>query len=655
MNKILSTEAKTNEIDEILSDVDLMELLKYRNVMLMFKYLYLRIKNLLKAETSEAQLAVLQKPADMNGKLTGGYIESSLDQNTPVYHPAARSANRVPSSYPADMTAYRNQFPDNRDTISYELDGGTNDTANPTEYSTGNDKIALKAPIKKGYTFEGWFLDSEYKTAITEIPAGATQNYVLYAKWKIDNNYDDFANQNKDVISDGEYVLKSAVNSNYVIDVRWASQSNGANVQVYENNGTNAQTWQISHDTNHYVIIKNKNSNKALSVKDNTAKNYVNIEQRDYKGEKSQKWIAVKQSNGEVTFVSALNINYCIDLNSASAVNESNVQLYSKNGTAAQNWKVSEYSAELAKQNQSVISDGEYVLKSAVNSKYVIDVRWASQSNGANIQVYENNGTNAQIWQISHDANHYVIIKNKNSNKALSVKDNTAKNYVNIEQRDYKGEKSQKWIAVKQSNGEVTFVSALNINYCIDLNSASAVNESNVQLYSKNGTAAQRWKVKNTDPVFKMAEKNKDAVMNGEYTIKSAVNPKYVMDVRWASSDDGANVQLYESNGTFAQSWTISHDADDFVLLKNKNSGKFLSVKNGFLRNGTNIEQRGYKENDKSQKWIAVKQLNGSVIFVSALNTNYCVDLDCAVAENERNIQLYTNNGTNAQQWRCLR
>lgn len=48
LNKILSTEAKTNEIDEILSDVDLMELLKYRNVMLMFKYLYLRIKNLLK-------------------------------------------------------------------------------------------------------------------------------------------------------------------------------------------------------------------------------------------------------------------------------------------------------------------------------------------------------------------------------------------------------------------------------------------------------------------------------------------------------------------------------------------------------------------------------------------------------------------------------
>lgn len=541
--------------------------------------------------------------------------------------------------------------------ISYELDGGTNNAANPTEYSTGNDKIVLKAPEKKGYTFEGWFLDNNYKTVITEILAESAQDYVLYAKWKENDNYDELASQNKDTVSDGEYLLKSAVNEKYVMDVQWASQDNKANIWAYENNRTTAQLWEISHDNKNYVILKNMNSGKVLSVNGSSAKNSANIEQRDYKDEKSQKWIAVKQTNGRIVFLSALDTDYCIDLQSAIAANESNIQLYSNNDTLAQQWKVVKYDPiqELADQNRGAISDGEYRIKSAVNSNYIIDVRWASKDSGANIWVYENNGTAAQIWEISHDNNNFVILTNKDSGKVLSVKDDSAKNSTNIEQRDYKDEKSQKWIAVKQTNGEITFISALNENYCIDLESASAANGSNIQLYIKNGTAAQSWQVKTADPVLQKAEENKNAVIDGEYVIKSAVNPKYAVDVRWASGDDGANIQLYEANSTFAQSWIVSHDVDNFVILKNKSSGKALSVKDAFLKNETNIEQRSYKESDRAQKWIAVKKLNGNVVFLSALNTNYCVDLEGGIAENERNIQAYSANGSGAQEWKLVR
>ena len=258
-------------------------------------------------------------------------------------------------------------------------------------------------------------------------------------------------------------------------------------------------------------------------------------------------------------------------------------------------------------------------------------------------------------YKISHDNKNYVILKNKNSGKVLSINGGSAKNSTNIEQRDYKDEKSQKWIAVKQTNGEITFISALNENYCIDLESASTANGSNVQLYTKNSTAAQSWKVKTADPILQKAEENKNAVIDGEYVIKSAVNLKYAVDVRWASCDDGANIQLYEANSTFAQSWIVSHDVDNFVILKNKSFGKVLSVKDAFLKNETNIEQRSYKEGDRAQKWIAVKKLNGNVVFLSALNTNYCVDLEWGIAENERNIQVYSVNESGAQEWKLVR
>ena len=67
--------------------------------------------------------------------------------------------------------------------ITYELDGGTNDSENPTSYMEGNEAIELKDPTKEGYRFDGWYLDKDYTTKITEIPANATEDYTLYAKW----------------------------------------------------------------------------------------------------------------------------------------------------------------------------------------------------------------------------------------------------------------------------------------------------------------------------------------------------------------------------------------------------------------------------------------------------------------------------------------
>ena len=89
-------------------------------------------------------------------------------------------------------------------------------------------------------------------------------------------------------------------------------------------------------------------------------------------------------------------------------------------------------------------------------------------------------------YKISHDNKNYVILKNKNSGKVLSINGGSAKNSANIEQQDYKDERSQKWIAVKQTNGRIVFLSTLDADYCIDLQAAIAANESNIQLYNKN-------------------------------------------------------------------------------------------------------------------------------------------------------------------------
>lgn len=68
--------------------------------------------------------------------------------------------------------------------ITYNLDGGTHN--NPLSY-TMNDSIVLFDAEKTGYSFVGWYSDSNYNTKVETISAGTTGDITLYAKFEIVN------------------------------------------------------------------------------------------------------------------------------------------------------------------------------------------------------------------------------------------------------------------------------------------------------------------------------------------------------------------------------------------------------------------------------------------------------------------------------------
>ena len=65
--------------------------------------------------------------------------------------------------------------------ISYELNGGTNATANPATYTYGVGVAELLSPTRDGYTFAGWTLDGNIVTDISETQVG---NITLSAQWE---------------------------------------------------------------------------------------------------------------------------------------------------------------------------------------------------------------------------------------------------------------------------------------------------------------------------------------------------------------------------------------------------------------------------------------------------------------------------------------
>lgn len=71
-------------------------------------------------------------------------------------------------------------------TITYDLDGGTNNSANPTEYTIESDEITLKPATKTGFAFLGWYNEKDEK--VETIAKGSTGAITLKAKWKANSD-----------------------------------------------------------------------------------------------------------------------------------------------------------------------------------------------------------------------------------------------------------------------------------------------------------------------------------------------------------------------------------------------------------------------------------------------------------------------------------
>lgn len=466
---------------------------------------------------------------------------------------------------------------------------------------------------------------------------------------------DTLAKDNRNVLADGTYNIQSLVNPNYVLDIYGGYTTNGANVQLYRSNDTEAQLFKVTHDSQGYVTFTNVKSGKVLDVYGGTKKNNQNIWQFSSNGSRAQKWIVKPDGNGYV-IISALDSNYVLDLSTGKAVNSSNIQLYTYCGSNAQRWKFSKLVSKtdklnsLAQSNKNVLADGTYVISTALSSNYVLDVYGGYTWNKANVQLFAKNGTDAQAFKVTHDSQGYVTFTNVNSGKVLEVAGSRARNNANVQQYSLDGSRAQKWVVQKNGSG-YTIISALDPNFVLDLSGALVMNGRNIGLYQNNGSKAQQWNfskhMTDRERCDLFAAQNKDKIADGVYYIKNK-NVNYALDVYGGSLYGGANVQLYSLNKSNAQKWKITHDSKGYVMFQNVGSGMYLTA--GGSGNSANVYQQK-QSNGYNQKWIIMFDTNSNLRIVSALHSNRVLDVHGGMIRNFSNIQLYDSNNSNAQKW----
>jgi peptidoglycan/xylan/chitin deacetylase (PgdA/CDA1 family) len=105
-------------------------------------------------------------------------------------------------------------------------------------------------------------------------------------------------------IEAGTYVFTTK--NGFALDISGASTAEGANVQLYTPNNTNAQKFKVEAAGSGTISIRNCRSEKAVSVKDSSTANKANVLQQTYRAGANQRFTLVPTGDGYFNIRTAL-------------------------------------------------------------------------------------------------------------------------------------------------------------------------------------------------------------------------------------------------------------------------------------------------------------------------------------------------------------
>lgn len=141
---------------------------------------------------------------------------------------------------------------------------------------------------------------------------------------------------------------------------------------------------------------------------------------------------------------------------------------------------------------------------------------------------------------------------------------------TNVWQYSSNNSDAQKWQIQKNSDNTYSIISKGSGLY-IDINAGQIKNGSNIQVYTGNGTNAQKFMLESLTPSNK-------TINDGIYAIKSAIDNNYGLDIEKCSKNDGANLQIYKYEGLDNQKFKVEYNKDGYYKITAVHSNKAIDV-----------------------------------------------------------------------------
>ena len=378
--------------------------------------------------------------------------------------------------------------------------------------------------------------------------------------------------------------------------------------------------------------IMNRNSGKYLDLTDNKTDNNTAIVQFDDEGvDASQTWTFTEVMNGKGVYsiCSYGNKNRGMDVVDFSKDNGAQVQLYDYLGNPHQQFILYD------------CGEGYYQLV-ARNSGKVVEIPQSSKGNGEWIKIYDNNGTHTQQW---------AVVENR-YDEASAVTLYTDK--------DYKGK------AVTLSEGEYNLsrMGLYNLKDN-DMSSLKVTPGFKVTIYeddnfngkSKSYTASEsfvgaEWNDKMSS--LKVEAYGKSG-LSGDYKLQNRNSGKF-LDLDNNSTDNQTAIVQYDDEYMDAtQIWTLTEIGGEkgvYSICTSANKKQGMDVADWSKYNGAQVQLYEYN-GTRNQQFIVVEKGDGYYQFVSRLSGKV-IEIPSSSKDNGEWIKLYDNNGTNTQQWKFV-
>lgn len=140
----------------------------------------------------------------------------------------------------------------------------------------------------------------------------------------------------------------------------------------------------------------------------------------------------------------------------------------------------------------TTVAEGTYLVTSAYNTAFTLDIYGASKDNGAQVQLWHNNGNVAQRFKLTKNSDGTYLITNVGSGKALDAFGWGLVDHTNTVQWDANNGANQRWYIERCADGSFSFRNQ-NSNLYLDINGGNVAAGTQIHQYHANQSHAQKF------------------------------------------------------------------------------------------------------------------------------------------------------------------
>lgn len=285
---------------------------------------------------------------------------------------------------------------------------------------------------------------------------------------------------------------------------------NSESTKIYLNKKDESYTNQVwvVRKVGEYYAFECKGTGKVVDVPDGKANKNTALQAYNYNETNAQFWRLESMEDGSYIIHSRLNDNLCWDMRGASGADGTDLILHPRHGNSNQRFRIVCISP---KEEEPGSIEADDLVRYGLNEEYTIVPLHAGCSsvdfsgNGKDIYIYKTHCKSNQRWKLKKVGSYYAFVSVSNG-KVVDVPFGDASSGKNLQGYEYNGTDAQLWRLESMGDGSYIIHSKLNDSLVWDVAGASWDNTARITLYSKHALPHQRFRFVHTSTIEPMSE-----------------------------------------------------------------------------------------------------------------------------------------------------